>query len=143
MFFLLLPILVAGETEAWESSSIEHVRGRSESRSRVRAACLPVASPKIQLLCRSQENIFLRCSVSQRKAPLALIWVLVCLWAFGDRSEVSPSWKTSAVNGPGVIYSPPSSKLLTWISAPKLLCVIGKAAVKVEGKKKKKGGRGD
>lgn len=42
--YLLLPNLMAGETEARESRSLEQVRGRFESRSRLHAACLPAAA---------------------------------------------------------------------------------------------------
>lgn len=90
--FLLLPNVMAGETEARESRSLEQVRGRFESRSRLRAACLPRAAaqwllPESSCHLHPRRTFFSRVSLPSTK-PLSHSsgsW-------FGDRLEVSPPW---------------------------------------------------
>lgn len=103
--FLFLPSLMTGETEVWETWSVEQVRGRFESRSRLCASCLPGAGfPQNPAAISIPEHFSLvQCFQAQ---SLSCIIVALCS-SPGMRGLFGG--ETSAVNGPGVIYSPLSA----------------------------------
>lgn len=137
--FLFLPSLTIGETEAWESRSVEQVRGRFESRSRLHASCLPGAGfPQnpAAISIPGEHFSLVQCFQAQ---SLSCIIVALCSSPgmqrlFGGEpftGDFCCEWTSSDLQ-------PAERKLPTWVSAPTLLCVIREAVVKVE---KKGGGR--